>query len=290
MKERPMIKHKHLLIKWVIAACSLYSIMAFAQSDSTNLRGLSTVHLTTPTTTSGSGVPNAGNLQAVTTTSEMMVQSCPTSGGNGYGYYANGAVPGDGTPNYANVNGGVIYERTVTTTRFGTTTYSAWQQVEFLCTAIPYPPACPSGQNQVSAPWWDWGSNQWVGLSCANPVSAATQKSSCATAFAARGATNGSMFNSYGVDNGVMSGNSVISTINSMQTQVQQYANGVGCWGSNAYQSLSGSSPVASATYQTFSWNYNNGQSTGVCWVNQGTNNVAGTMLWTLIKNPGTCH
>jgi hypothetical protein len=278
------------LFKGLIAICCLYSTVAFAQSDSTNLPGLSTTHLTTPTTSSGTGVPNAGDLQYVTTTTEMMVDSCPTSGGNGYGYYPNGAVPGDGTANSANVNGGVIYERQVYTNRFGTTTYGGWTQVNFLCTAIPSPPGCPSGQVQTSAPYWDWGSNQWVGLSCMNPVSAATQKSSCSTAFAARGSTNSYMFDNFGSDNGAMSGSSVISTINNLQVQVQSYADGVGCWGSVARQSLSGSNPVASSAYEMFSWNYQNGQSAGVCWVNQGTNNVAGTMLWTLTKNPGTCH
>jgi hypothetical protein len=285
-----MKNFKKALLSILLLSLSSFSL---AQSDSTNLPGLSTTQLTTPITTSGTGVPNAGSADASTTTTntEMMVEACPTTGGNGYGYYPNGPVPTDGSITDAtNIQGGVIYERSVTTDRYGTVTYGAWTEVNSLCTAIPYPPGCPSGEVQTAAPYWDWGSDQWLGLTCANPVTSATQQSSCSTAFAARSSTLATMFNEFGSDNGAMSGAAIDNDINSTQAQVQDYANGVGCWGSNAYQSLVGSSPNTGSTYELFSWNYQSGQSAGMCWVNQGTNTVVGTLTWTLIKNPGTCH
>jgi hypothetical protein len=278
-----MKKLQQAIVSLVLLSLSTFSL---AQSDSTNLPGLSTSHLTTPTTTSGTGVPNAGDLSAVTTSTEMMVDSCPTTGGNGYGYYPNGAVPADGTANSANVNGGVIYESTVTTDRFGTTTYGGWTQVNFLCTAIPYPPGCPSGQTQTSAPYWDWGSNQWVGLTCANPVTAATQQAACGSA-------------SFGY-NGQMTATNSMTIYSSITTDINTYAQYAFCWGGNA--TASGSNPGYSNTiYDTYSYElgvgtdpYGYGQRTatggGMCWLQAGTNNVVAKTIFGVQKSPGTCH
>ena len=150
---------------------------------STNLPALSTFVLTPDNASSGTGVPDAGQLDPVTTYTETEVQPCPSTGGNGYGYYPNGPVPADGT-NVAGqtVAGGVVYDQTVTTNRFGTTTYSGWYQVNFLCTAIPYPPGCPSGEVQTVAPYWDWGSNSWQGLQCTNPIPTASEQVGACTA------------------------------------------------------------------------------------------------------------
>ena len=160
-----------LFLSLLLISASLQSINAFAQYDSTNLPGLSTSYQTPNNTSSGSGVPDPAVLSPSTSYTETMVQACPSSGGNGYGYYPNGPVPADGT-NVAGqtVTGGVVYDQTVTTNRFGTTTYSGWYQVNFLCTAIPYPPGCPSGQVQTVAPYWDWGTNSWQGLQCTTPA------------------------------------------------------------------------------------------------------------------------
>jgi hypothetical protein len=158
-----------LLKTLLIGAFILNSAIALAQSDSTNLPGLSTTQLTTPTTTSGSGVPNPSALDAVTTYTETEVEPCPS------GYYANGSVPSDGTDvSNQTVNGGVIYDQTVTTDRYGTTTYSGWSEVNFLCTAIPPAPTCPTGETEVSAPYWDSTTNQWVGIVCQVPITYTT--------------------------------------------------------------------------------------------------------------------
>lgn len=166
-----MTINKILLIPTFIIGM-LVSHLSFAQSDSTNLPGLSATRMTTPTTTSGTGVPDPNARDATTNYTETMVDACPTTGGNGYGYYPNGSVPGDGSNvTYTDqaVQGGVVYDRSVTVDRFGTTTYGAWTQVNFLCTAIPTPPACASGQTQTAAPYWDWGSESWQGLQCTTP-------------------------------------------------------------------------------------------------------------------------
>lgn len=176
----------------------VYANMAYAQSDSTNLPGLSTNTLTTPTTTSGTGVPNAANLDAVTTYIETEVEPCPTSGGNGYGYYPDGPVPTDGTDvSDQTVGGGVIYDETVTTDRYGTTTYGGWVEVNFLCTVIPYPPGCPSGEVQTVAPYWDWGTDSWEGLQCMNPSPAAMAQQYCQQTWNSVAASNGTTMASY---------------------------------------------------------------------------------------------
>ena len=169
------MKQYKYIFACLCCSISLYSTQTFAQYDSTNLSGLSTSHQTLNNTSSGSGVPDPAVLSPSTSYTETMVQACPSSGGNGYGYYPNGPVPADGT-NVAGqtVTGGVVYDQTVTTNRFGTTTYSGWYQVNFLCTAIPYPPGCPSGEVQTVAPYWDWGSNSWQGLQCQQPVTYST--------------------------------------------------------------------------------------------------------------------
>jgi hypothetical protein len=149
----------------------VFTQLSFAQSDSTNLPGLSTTRLTTPVTSSGSGVPDPTQLDATTVYTETMVEACPTSGGNGYGYYPNGAVPGDGsnvTSSDQAVQGGLVYDQTVTTDRYGTTTYSGWVLVNNLCTAIPAPPTCASGQTTTANATWNTTTHQWEGLVCAS--------------------------------------------------------------------------------------------------------------------------
>ncbi|WP_430227662.1 hypothetical protein [Paraburkholderia tropica] len=160
-----MKKSNKLIQCATIFALLFFSTLAFAQYDSTTHQGLSVGARTTNNASTGPGVPDPNVLDAVTTYTETMVEQCPS------GYYPNGAVPTDGTNVAAqNVNGGVIYDQTVTTNRFGTTTYSGWQQVNFLCTAIPPAPTCPTGENEVSAPYWDSTTNQWVGIVCQNPT------------------------------------------------------------------------------------------------------------------------
>jgi hypothetical protein len=158
------------------ASLFLHANFVFAQSDSTNLPGLSANMQTTPVTSSGTGVPNPAALDAVTTYTETEVEPCPS------GYYPNGPVPTDGTDVAAeNVTGGVIYDQTVTVDRYGTTTYGGWNEVNFLCTQIPPAPTCPTGETEVSAPYWDSTTNQWVGIVCQMPVTAATQQAACTT-------------------------------------------------------------------------------------------------------------
>ncbi|WP_430227673.1 hypothetical protein [Paraburkholderia tropica] len=159
---------KKLLI-FIFAFAMILSNGANAQYDSTNLPGLSTSNLKPNNSSTGSGVPDPNQRDVATTYTETMVEPCPG------GYYPNSAVPTDGT-NVAsqNVNGGVIYDQTVTTNRFGTTTYSGWQQVNFLCTEIPPAPTCASNQTTVSNPYWDSTTNTWQGLQCQDPVLQAT--------------------------------------------------------------------------------------------------------------------
>jgi hypothetical protein len=147
----------------------IFSMSAFAQSDSTNLPGISAnvVFIQQP---GNVNLPDTLVVDKATQYTETEVLACPTTGGNGYGYYPNGTVPTDGSSTVADVSGGVIEERTVITDRFGTTVYGNWTQVNFLCTAIPAPPSCPTGQTQTSAPYWDSSTNQWLGLQCQAPT------------------------------------------------------------------------------------------------------------------------
>ena len=268
----------------------LLTFNVYAQYDSTNLPGLSTSHQTPNNSSSGSGVPDPAALSPSTSYTETMVQPCPSTGGNGYGYYPNGPVPADGT-NVAGqtVTGGVVYDQTVTTNRFGTTTYSGWYQVNFLCTAIPYPPGCPSGQVQTAAPYWDWGSNSWQGLQCAYPappVTSATQQAACAST-------------SFGY-NGQMSASNSMNIYNGIVSDMSTYAQYAFCWG--GYVTASGNSPGYSSTiYDTYSYEvgvgtdpYGYGQRTatggGMCWLQPGTNNVVAKTIFGIQRNPGTCH
>lgn len=275
----------HTFISLLLISCLFSNIAinsAFAQSDSTNLPGLSTAVQTPINGSSGTGVPDPSQLDAVTTTTETEVLPCPS------GYYPNGPVPTDGTDVAdQTVAGGVIYDQTVTTDRYGTTTYGGWVEENFLCTQIPPAPTCPTGETEVSPPYWNSTTNQWVGIVCTNPVTAATQKSACTTAMTARGSSYGTYFNAYATDQGAMSGANVQSHINSLQNDAQTYASTIGCWGAVAYQSQQGGIS-SSAAYELFS--YESGTAFGACWVNSGTNTVAGTDVWTFIKNPGTCH
>jgi hypothetical protein len=157
----------------ILGALLLFSIinsaLVFAQSDSTNLPSLSTSALTPNNATTGSGVPDPALLDAVTTTTETEVLPCPS------GYYANGPVPTDGTDVAdQTVTGGVIYDQTVTTDRYGTTTYGGWVEENFLCTQIPPAPTCPTGETEVSAPYWDSTTNTWVGIVCQVPITYTT--------------------------------------------------------------------------------------------------------------------
>jgi hypothetical protein len=168
------------------------SNIALAQSDSTNLPGLSANMQTTPVTSSGTGVPNPAALDAVTTYTETEVEPCPS------GYYANGPVPTDGTDVAdETVTGGVIYDQTVTTDRYGTTTYGGWTEVNFLCTQIPPAPTCPTGEVEVSAPYWDSTTNQWVGIVCQNPSPAAMAQQYCEQTWSTIPASNGTTMQSY---------------------------------------------------------------------------------------------
>ncbi|WP_144029926.1 MULTISPECIES: hypothetical protein [Burkholderia] len=145
------------------------SSTAFAQADSTNLPGLG-VSVALQTGAEAGPLPDIAALDPNTVYTETQVQACPSTGGNGYGYYPNGSVPTDGSDTTQQINGGVVYDQTVTTDRFGTTTYSGWTEVNFLCTAIPVPPHCPTGQTQIATPSWDWNTNQWTGLQCQAPT------------------------------------------------------------------------------------------------------------------------
>jgi hypothetical protein len=289
----------------------LASNIALAQSDSTNLPGLSTIQLTTPTTTSGSGVPNPAALDAVTTYTETEVEPCPS------GYYANGPVPADGTNVAAeNVTGGVIYDQTVTTDRYGTTTYGGWTEVNFLCTQIPPAPTCPTGETEVSVPYWDSTTNQWVGIVCANPVTTATQMAACQAAMPTPPSTGGNgginLFSiqtalawggGYGSNESVgvltMTGASSISNFwNPMIASMNNLAPSEGCWGSTV--SPWGSRPSASdgTTYDMPYFEIygqdlygNNDVGFGeACWLQQGTNNVVYAGGAAMYRNPGTCH
>ncbi|MCA8285400.1 hypothetical protein [Burkholderia vietnamiensis] len=138
-----------------------FSLNAFAQYDSTNLPGLTAKNPPMVNFGGSAIIPDAGLLDATTTTTETEVLACPS------GYYPNGSVPVDGSDTTQQINGGVVYDRPVTTDRFGTTVYGTWSEVNFLCTAMPPAPTCPSGQSQVSPPVWDSTTNQWTGLTCA---------------------------------------------------------------------------------------------------------------------------
>lgn len=137
-----------------------FSLSSFAQYDSTNLPGLVTKPMAF-VQQEPIQIPNPDYLDAVTNTTETEVLPCPS------GYFPNGTVPSDGSNTTNQIYGGVVYDQVVTTNRFGTTTYSGWTEVNFLCTAIPPAPTCPSGQTQVTAPTWDSTTNQWIGLTCA---------------------------------------------------------------------------------------------------------------------------
>lgn len=178
----------------------MLSFSAFAQSDSTNLPGIS-VNTPPMTNFGGTSIPYVTQVDQATTFTEAEVLPCPTTGGNGYGYYANGPVPTDGTSTVSEVQGGVIAERTVTTDRFGTTVYGDWTQVNFLCTAIPSPPSCQSGYTQTASPYWDSSSNQWLGLQCqlaavqvqATPLTYCRTNYQCDYPYATGGVTNGTV-------------------------------------------------------------------------------------------------
>ena len=295
----------------------LFSFNAFAQYDSTNLPGLSTSYQTPNNTSSGSGVPDPAALSPSTSYTETMVQACPSSGGNGYGYYPNGPVPADGT-NVAGqtVTGGVVYDQTVTTNRFGTTTYSGWYQVNFLCTAIPYPPGCPSGEVQTVAPYWDWGSNSWQGLQCTNPVSAASQMAACQAAmpsvpeFGSNGGVStytviasSAWAGAYGsaetIQDVTMTGaNSINNIWNPMINSMNALAPYVSCWGDTVTPFGSRPSSNDGNTYdipyfQIFGQDpYGNTDVAfgEACWLTHGTNNVVFAGGAAMYRNPGSCH
>jgi hypothetical protein len=263
-----------------------FSNIAFSQSDSTNLPGLSANMQSTPTTTSGTGVPNAGSADVSTTTTntEMMVDTCPTTGGNGYGYYPNGPVPTDGSiSNGDNIQGGVISERTVTTDRFGTTTYGAWTQVNFLCTAIPYPPGCPSGQTVTTTPYWDWGSDQWVGLTCSNPVvTAAAEGNACAQALGAVDPYSGNLIKTspdqtlFGTLNGPYNGAGL--------SQYNNYIDNPYCGFAQVKSSGTPGTPAANNDL----WYGTDGYGgVGYCWITPGTTTVS-AILYEL-EAPNSC-
>lgn len=175
-------------MKRIIIILMMLSIShsAFAQYDSTNLPGIS-ANVAFVQQPGNVRLPDTLVLDQATQYTETAVLACPS------GYYANGAVPTDGSSTTSQVSGGVIEERSVTTDRFGTTSYGAWTQVNFLCTAIPPAPTCASGYTQTSAPYWDSNTNQWVGLQCVQ-----TQKTLCnygsGTAFEFIKANSGAMW------------------------------------------------------------------------------------------------
>lgn len=266
----------------VVLLVSLCSNIAFAQSDSTNLPGLSATHVTPTNSSLGSGVPDPNQLDAVTTTTETQVQACPA------GYYPNGPVPADGTDVAGQtVQGGVVYDQTVTTNRYGTTTYGGWTMVNFLCTQIPPAPTCPSGLTEVSAPYWDSTTNQWVGIVCTNPVTTATQQAACGSA-------------SYTYNGQMTATNSMNNIYTPITNDLNVFAEYYYCWGGTVR--ATGNTPGYTNTiYDTFSYEvgvgtdpygYGQRQATGgfMCWVQPGTNNVVAKVSLTTTRNPGTCH
>jgi len=277
--------------KYLVAVALLAtSVIAFAQADSTTYQGLYFNKQTPNNVSSGNGVPDPAALSPSTSYVETEVLACDSTGGNGYGFYPNGPIPADGT-NVAGqtVTGGKVYDQTVTTDRFGTKTYSGWTLVNNLCTPIPYPPGCPSGQIQTAAPYWDWGSNSWQGLQCAYPtppVTTATQQAACGSA-------------SFGY-NGQMSGTNSMGIYNGIVSDMSTYAEYAFCWG--GFVTSSGSNPGNSSTiYDTYSYElgvgtdpYGYGQRTAtggaMCWLQPGTNNVVAKTVFGIQRNPGSCH
>jgi hypothetical protein len=258
-------KTKQALVLLALA----YSTSCFSQSDSTNLPGLSTQMLMTPVTSSGMGIPDPTALDATTNYTEDEVETCPN------GYYPNGAVPSDGSiSNADNINGGVIYERTVTTNRYGTTTYGSWNEVNFLCTQIPPAPTCPTGENLVTAPYWDSTTNQWVGIVCSSPVATVpAQESACE-------ANMGNDFYQIGFTNkynrptiqGPYSGigNSQFSNPSFPYNDPNLATEGMGLWGGkNSFMS----STYAKAPTDTYLFSANGYD---VCILAQGTTTIVG--------------
>jgi hypothetical protein len=275
--------------KYFIIILFFFSSCALAQYDSTNLPGLSTNKLTTPVSTTGSGVPNASALDAETTYTETEVEPCPS------GYYPDGAVPTDGSDvNDENVTGGVIYDQSVTTDRYGTTTYGGWNEEDFLCTQIPPAPSCPTGETEVSAPYWNSATNQWVGIVCENPVTDATQLSACfsftnltlnsvnakftsasVNQLQYYNATGTGIFTSPSPVVGYGNSNGQINEENEFNSMLN--ANGGG-YGTDEYTSSYNPPPKEALNVLTVY----RGSIFDICYLQSGTNNVVGSSDWVI--------